>query len=69
MRLKELREERGLSLRKLAELSGIHFVTLARLENGLIDPRLSTLLKLCKALKISIGELVGKEKPSTKGGK
>ncbi|MBU6434308.1 MAG: helix-turn-helix transcriptional regulator [Nitrospirae bacterium] len=67
-RLKELREARGLSLRKLATMADVHFVTLARLEAGKLDPRLSTLLKLCKVLGVSLTELVGK-KPFKKGGR
>lgn len=62
-RLKEWRERRGLSLRKLGELSGVHFVSLARYEAGQGDPQLSTLLKLCKALHITLNQLVGIERP------
>jgi transcriptional regulator with XRE-family HTH domain len=69
VRLKEWRERRGLSLRKLAEASGVHYVSLVRIEAGRLDSRLSTLLKLCKALKISIAELVGTGKLPKKGGK
>ncbi|BCA55949.1 hypothetical protein W02_30890 [Nitrospira sp. KM1] len=46
-------------MRKLGDLSGVHFVSLARLEAGLLDPQLSTLLKLCKALNVSLTQLVG----------
>jgi len=66
-RLKEWREKRGLSLRKLAEMSGVHYVTLARLEAGKLDPQLSTLLKLTKALKVTMAKLIG-ERPPKKGG-
>jgi transcriptional regulator with XRE-family HTH domain len=69
MRLKEWRERRGLSLRKLAQASGVHYVSLVRIEADRLDPRLSTLLKLCRALKISIDELVGTGKPLKKGGR
>jgi len=69
VRLREWRVLRGFSLRALATRSRVHYVTLAKIEAGLIDPRLSTLLKLCKALKINIAELVGRDKPSKKGGK
>ena len=58
-RLKEWRERRGLSLRKLGELSGVHFVSLAKLEAGQLDPQLSTLLKLCKSLRLTPNQLVG----------
>ena len=67
-RLRELREAEGLSLRKLAVKAGVHYVSLARLEAGLLDPRLSTLLKLCKVLGVTLTELVG-TRPFNKGGK
>lgn len=67
LRLKQHRELKGLTVRGLAELSGIHYVTLVRLEHGQMDPKLSTLLKLTKALGISIAELV--VEPKRKGGR
>jgi transcriptional regulator with XRE-family HTH domain len=66
-RLKEWRERRGLSLRKLGELSGVHFVSLARLEAGRLDPQLSTLLKLCKGLRITLNQLVSVARRPQKG--
>ena len=68
IRLKQWRERRGFTLRGLAEQCGVHFVTLARLEAGRLDPRLSTLLKLCEALNITLTELVGEGK-TQKGGR
>jgi transcriptional regulator with XRE-family HTH domain len=62
-RLREWRERRGLSLRRLGELSSVHYVSLARLEAGQGDPQLSTLLKLCKALHITLNQLVGVARP------
>ena len=66
-RLKEWREKRGLSLRKLGELSEVHYVSLIKLEGGRLDPQLSTLLKLCRALGITLNQLVGE--PRGKGGR
>ena len=37
IRLRALREKRGLSLRKLARVAGVHYVSLARLEAGAFD--------------------------------
>ena len=61
-RLKEWRRRRKLSLRRLGELSGVHYVSLAKMEAGKLDPRLSTLLKLCKALEIMLDDLVPQPK-------
>lgn len=60
-RLREWREKRGYSLRKLGELSGVHYVSLVKLEAGRLDPQLSTLLKLCKALRVTLSQLVGEK--------
>ena len=58
VRLKRLREERGLTQEKLAKRSGVSHGYLARLEIGMHDPSLSTLAKLAKALKVPVAELV-----------
>lgn len=58
MKLVILRERRGLSQRVLAKLSGVTHVTIARIESGVYDPRLSTLRRLAKALKVKVAELV-----------
>jgi len=65
LRLREIRERGGLSLRRLAAESGVGVATLARLEAGEYDPRLSTLRKLAKALRVSVPTLLGEGK---KGG-
>jgi len=67
--LKEWREKRRLSLRQLATKSGIHHMSLFRLESGRLDPQLSTLLKLCEALGITLNQLVGVASRPRKGGK
>ncbi|WHZ27568.1 MAG: hypothetical protein OJF51_002365 [Nitrospira sp.] len=66
-RLREWREKRGLSLRKLGALSGVHYVSLVKMEAGRLDPQLSTLLKLCQSLSITLSQLVGE--PRGKGGR
>jgi transcriptional regulator with XRE-family HTH domain len=53
-----IRQKKKLSQRALAELSGINQVTIARIETGVFDPRLSTLRALAKALKVKIAELI-----------
>ena len=65
--LRKLRLERGLSLRTLGVMAGIHAVSLVRLEAGKFDPRLSTLRKLAQALEVSVCDLI--DPPHNTGGK
>ena len=51
----------------LGKLSGVHFVSLAKLEAEKLDPQLSTLLKLCKALRITPNQLIGVASRPQKG--
>jgi transcriptional regulator with XRE-family HTH domain len=67
LRLREHRERLGLTLRRLGEISGVHYVAVARLEAGKLDPRLSTLMKLSKALGVTLNDLV--KQPGRKGAK
>ena len=66
-RLKEWRKRRGLTLKQLGSESGVHWVSIAKLESGKGDPQLSTLLKLCKVLRVTLVQLV--HQPLPKGGK
>ena len=58
MRVKRLREQRGLTQEQLAEKAGISRPYLARLETARQDPTLSTLEKLAKALRVKVGRLL-----------
>ncbi|TLN08200.1 cupin domain-containing protein, partial [bacterium] len=53
-RLRELRIRRGLSLRSLAERSGLNANTLSLIENGKSSPSVSTLQQLARSLEVSI---------------
>ena len=57
--LRAIREGKGVSLRGLKKTSGVAVATLARIEAGGYDPRLSTLRRLAKALKVTVAELIG----------
>lgn len=59
MRLKQLRERRGLTQKQLAKKVGLSHGYLARLEIGMHDPPLSTLVKLAKGLKVPVMKLLG----------
>ena len=53
-RLRELRTIRGLSIRSLAERSGLNFNTLSLIENEKSSPSVSTLQQLAQALQVPI---------------
>ena len=57
--LRRLREERGLSQRQMAKLSGIPRPTWGSLEAGSANPTLSVLSRAAAALQVSIEELIG----------
>ncbi len=57
MKLKALRKERGWKQPDLAKKSGLSPGYIARLETGRHDPKLSTLVKLAKALGVPVTEL------------
>lgn len=53
-RLQELRTMQGLSIRSLAELSGLNFNTLSLIENEKTSPNINTLQQLATALHVPI---------------
>jgi transcriptional regulator with XRE-family HTH domain len=57
-RIKELRKERGMIQPVLARKAGLSEGYLARLETQRHDPRLTTLLKLARALRVPVAELL-----------
>lgn len=58
LRLKQVREEKGYSIRALAERCGIGFATVYRIEAGRTTPRFATLERLAKALGVSVKDLI-----------
>ena len=67
LRLREIRERKGVSLRALKQASGVAVSSLALFEAGKGDPQLSTLRKLANALNVTVAELIG-ETSRKKGG-
>jgi transcriptional regulator with XRE-family HTH domain len=59
--LRELREERGISMRALATKSGLSANALSMIERGKASPSVSTLYKLADALGVSITAFFGTE--------
>ncbi len=68
LRLRQIREGKGVSLRALKKRSGVAVSSLARYEAGQGDPQLTTLRKIAKALNVTVAELIG-EIPFKKGGR
>lgn len=62
-RLRELRQERELSMRALARLSGLSTNALSMIERGRTSPSVSTLYKLSEALDIPITAFFRTEPP------
>ncbi len=59
LKLKRLREQRGLTPKELAWLSGLHRVHIHMIESGARkSPTISTRLKLAKILNVDIKELL-----------
>lgn len=56
MKLKEIRKEKGLSIQKLSNISGVSRRTIEDIEVR-DDARVSTMIKLADALEITLDEL------------
>jgi transcriptional regulator with XRE-family HTH domain len=57
MKVKELREDRAYSIRELAELAGVHYNTVHRIEHGQGSVHPRTLRMLAAALGVEPREL------------
>lgn len=60
MRLKELRESKGLTQKEVAEIIGYSEISYTRYENGKREPDISTLCKLAGYFKVTIDYLNGR---------
>jgi len=73
--LKKLREKKGLSQGDVFRRTGLERTYISRIEHGeVMDPRITTVVILAKALDMSVDEFVdemiamGEKKEATKGG-
>ena len=57
-RLREAREDLGLTQEEVAQRSGVHATEISRMEAGKRDPQISTLRRLARALEVEPGQLV-----------
>jgi transcriptional regulator with XRE-family HTH domain len=58
VKLRDLREQRGLTPKEAAELADVSHLTLIRLESGERPPYMPTVTKLARAYGVSLAELV-----------
>jgi DNA-binding XRE family transcriptional regulator len=59
VKLRVLREERGLTQKEAAELAGVSYWTLMYLESGQRAPYMPTVTKIARAYGVPLEELVG----------
>lgn len=60
-RLAEVRQAHGMTQEQLAEATGVHRVTIARIETGDVSPKAETLKRLADALGVLVDDLIEKE--------
>ena len=58
-KIKALREQKGFSLKDVADQTGFSTALISQMENHLISPSLGTLIKLAKALDVKVGDFFG----------
>ncbi len=58
LRVRTIRERKGLSQRALAEKAEMSITFLSNVELGKVDPSVSTLRRLAKALNVKIAHLI-----------
>jgi len=61
LRLKYLRRSKNLTIDQLAQKSELSKGYISKLERGVSSPTISTVLKLAKALDLTVGKLLGEE--------
>ena len=57
-RLAEVRQAHGMTQEQLAEATGVHRVTIARIETGDVSPKAETLKRLADALGVLVDDLM-----------
>jgi transcriptional regulator with XRE-family HTH domain len=60
-RLRSARTVRGLSVRRLASLSGCSASSISQIERGIVTPRVDTLVALTAAMRMTVAQLLSEE--------
>ncbi len=63
--VRKLRNKRSLTLQELSELTGLSKPNLSQIENNIVTPPISTLLKISGALGVQIGHFFKKATPGS----
>jgi transcriptional regulator with XRE-family HTH domain len=58
-RVRKLRQEKGLTLEKLSELSGLHETYLGKVERGQLNSALVSIVRIARGLNITPAKLFG----------
>ncbi|MDR1347534.1 MAG: helix-turn-helix domain-containing protein [Prevotellaceae bacterium] len=61
LKIRELRNEQNLSIMELSDKLEIEYNNLIRIEKGRTNLTIGTLLKVCKALKVKLVDIVNVE--------
>ena len=61
--IRRRRTEQSLTLEALSRLSGVEAASLSRLERGMRDPKLSTLVQIATALRLELPDLFRPDTP------
>jgi transcriptional regulator with XRE-family HTH domain len=56
--LAEVRQAKGMTQEQLAAVTGVHRVTIARIETGEVSPKAETLKRLADALGVLVDDLM-----------
>ena len=60
-KIRELRENKGLSLQEMGNRTGYSSAVLSQVENHMVSPPLGALIKIAKALEVNVGTFFGGE--------
>lgn len=55
-RIRAIRGSQGLSIRDLADMADLNKSQIVRIESGQSDPHYTTLLRIARALEVSVGD-------------
>lgn len=61
IRLKEIRTQKGISIRELSKISGVSKGSIEKLEGQNPNPRVETICKIASALRVELPELIVEE--------